>query len=448
MKLVRFTAEAVFDYLNFDITFNDDLTLLTGTNGSGKTTVIRLIQALLTASTKELNLISFRTVQLVLDNAGSHTAISAQYANDTIDISVTGITEVLHLPRIDPEEVARRNPDASKGPDIFAEITVSISTTGVFKFLSSLEAPVILGLERRLQVPESRVDSDRYYGRVAFSSRRRLFRGTLGLSLLETQQMVQDAYRQIREFQDKQNETLRENILFSMFNYTTSDSVLPSPAEKQPSWQNQSQILNRQKEVEASLMSMVISREKLTAVIEDFFVRVKDLFGRMAKGGRKDILNLEWLINKAQIDRIVSITEIVDKHKSSMDEFMTPLNLFKDGINGFYSDSQKTIDIDPVGFLYVRRQKDGKATSVEALSSGERQLLIIFAHLMFNRFSHKSNVFIIDEPELSLHLKWQGMFIEQISKLSPNTQFILATHSPEIVGDFESKCIPLAEVQK
>ena len=125
-----------------------------------------------------------------------------------------------------------------------------------------------------------------------------------------------------------------------------------------------------------------------------------------------------------------------------MDNFMEPLNLFLETLNGFYSDSGKDISIDPIGLLVVRRL-DNKLTNIEALSSGERQLLIIFAHLMFNRYSKKSSVFIIDEPELSLHLKWQSIFLERITKISPNTQFIMATHSPEIVGEYVSKCISL-----
>lgn len=446
MKLISFVASDVFDFLQFKIVFNEDLSLLTGSNGSGKTTIIRLLQALLTASVKELNLIQFRTAELVIDHSNKKITITAKYAEDTIDISVSGISDVLHVPKIDPEEIERRNTEVPRGEDLFGEITVKISTTEVFKFLSSLESPVILGLERRSQVAQLTSDRERYLTRMSYSSRRRIIRGTLGISLTETQQMVQDAYRKIREFQDRQNQTLREDILLSMFNYTTSESVLPGKEEEMPSWQNQLQIIKRKREIESSLAGMVASKDRLSSAVEDFFRRVEGLFKQMEKH-KKGGIDLDWLINKAQIDRIVSIAEIVDKHRTSMDEFMMPLNLFKDTINGFYADSRKTIDIDPVGFLFVNRQ-DGKTTSVEALSSGERQLLIIFAHLMFNRYSGKSNVFIIDEPELSLHLKWQGMFVEQISKLSPNTQFILATHSPEIVGEFETKCIPIVGVQK
>ncbi len=448
MKILEFHASGVFDYLAFDLPFNSDITLLTGGNGSGKTTVIRLIQALLTASVRELNLIPFTEVHLLIDTNGEQRTISANYGEDVIFVSVSGIEEPLRVPRIDAEEIERRSVESPRSSDVFAEITVQISSAEVFKFLSSLEAPVILGLERRMQSSSSPSEREFFYSNTARYSRRRIFRGTLGLSLAETQNMVQDAYRQIRKYQDGQNETLRENMLLSLFNYTTADSVIQKPNEKapSPSWLDQRQIMDRRREVEASLVNMFESPKKISKVIDIFFERLKSLFEQMKSQGTEG-LSLEWLLNKAQIDRIMSIIKIVDEHKLQMDKFMTPFNQFLRTINGFYADSSKKIDVDPVGCLVVTR-KDGRSTSVEALSSGERQILVILAHLMHNHYSGKSGVVIIDEPELSLHLKWQGMFVEEVAKLSPDTQFILATHSPEIVGDYRDKCLPVMEANQ
>jgi predicted ATP-binding protein involved in virulence len=53
------------------------------------------------------------------------------------------------------------------------------------------------------------------------------------------------------------------------------------------------------------------------------------------------------------------------------------------------------------------------------------------------------NILLIDEPELSLHLKWQRQFVPAIREASPSTQMILATHSPEIIFDVVEKLIPL-----
>ncbi len=63
----------------------------------------------------------------------------------------------------------------------------------------------------------------------------------------------------------------------------------------------------------------------------------------------------------------------------------------------------------------------------------------MIAHLIFYEDRQQPGVFIIDEPELSLHLAWQEIFVESIQKASPKTQFILATHSPAIIATVENE---------
>ena len=75
-----------------------------------------------------------------------------------------------------------------------------------------------------------------------------------------------------------------------------------------------------------------------------------------------------------------------------------------------------------------------RAEVVEILDSGEKQIIIMIAHLIFEEDQKPSGVFIIDEPELSLHIAWQEIFIDAITEASPKTQFILATHSPSIIS--------------
>lgn len=52
MRIISFKGQEVFGYLDFDIKFNSDISFLIGSNGSGKTTVLQLIRALLTPSFK------------------------------------------------------------------------------------------------------------------------------------------------------------------------------------------------------------------------------------------------------------------------------------------------------------------------------------------------------------------------------------------------------------
>ena len=50
---------------------------------------------------------------------------------------------------------------------------------------------------------------------------------------------------------------------------------------------------------------------------------------------------------------------------------------------------------------------------------------------------------MVDEPELSLHLSWQKMFIDKAMRINQNMQLIFATHAPEIVGCHRDKMVKL-----
>ena len=60
MKVLDFQCEKVHGYLTFKLTFNSDLTFITGINGSGKTSAVRATTALLTPSLLDLATLAAR----------------------------------------------------------------------------------------------------------------------------------------------------------------------------------------------------------------------------------------------------------------------------------------------------------------------------------------------------------------------------------------------------
>jgi len=114
--------------------------------------------------------------------------------------------------------------------------------------------------------------------------------------------------------------------------------------------------------------------------------------------------------------------------------------------NIFFSESNKSLRINPSGFINVF-WSDKKVNS-RNLSSGEIQIIVLLTHLVFCEYRKESSVFVIDEPELSLHLSWQEKFVDAILEASPSTQFILATHSPAIISklEFEQKAIYIKNI--
>jgi len=69
-------------------------------------------------------------------------------------------------------------------------------------------------------------------------------------------------------------------------------------------------------------------------------------------------------------------------------------------------------------------------------SSGQRRMISIIEAIYK---SERSDVLLIDEPELSLHIDWQRRFIDQISLFS--NRLVIATHSPDIIYNHTEKVV-------
>ncbi|MBN3927049.1 AAA family ATPase [Nostoc sp. NMS4] len=92
--------------------------------------------------------------------------------------------------------------------------------------------------------------------------------------------------------------------------------------------------------------------------------------------------------------------------------------------------------------------QEGKELSPETLSSGEKQLLLLFCNTLTAR--DKATIFIIDEPEISLNIKWQRQLIHALLELTKGSQvqFILATHSIELLSRYNNNVVKLVKMEK
>lgn len=85
----------------------------------------------------------------------------------------------------------------------------------------------------------------------------------------------------------------------------------------------------------------------------------------------------------------------------------------------------------------IFRNSSGNEFDITGLSSGEKQLFLRALSLKFLEVNN--SVILIDEPEISLHPQWQKKIIDVYESIGKNNQLIIATHSPHIIGDIESK---------
>jgi predicted ATPase len=120
-------------------------------------------------------------------------------------------------------------------------------------------------------------------------------------------------------------------------------------------------------------------------------------------------------------------------------------------LNRLFKATGKTVNVND-NKLSFHINGNGKVNWYE-LSSGEKQLLIILLTVLCQ--DEKPSIILLDEPEISMHLRWQYELIEIIRTLNPNCQVIIVTHSPSIFSDgwndrvfwIEDICKPSTKVE-
>ena len=442
MKLLNFKAKNVYGYLNFDISFNDKLSFLVGGNGSGKSTILKLIQAILTPNLRDIYLVPFETITLLINIEEIKYKINVSKEDTGITISVSNIQNELKLPNKDIEELSYI---LAKGDNLFNRELFHHRDNDTFKFIQKLDVPLFLGLER---LDNTGYDEDRYdrHEQVIIRDGQRIIRknryaeGSLAISLRETQIIVQSVYERIKRKEDLFRRQLRDKILLSSFNYADiNDFIYENNKIKQISLEEQKNIMSKKEDISNALKNLGFDKNKDFKEMELFFEKIEELFSEMANS-KEDGINIAWLINNSQIDRIQKLIELIEGNNKKVQKNFELINKFIETMNHFLNDTGKSIEIDNIGALKIKKP-NGDKVSIEALSSGERQLIVMFSHLIFKNESNPSGIFIIDEPELSLHIDWQKDFIRYATESNPNTQLILATHSPDIFIGNEKKTI-------
>ena len=85
----------------------------------------------------------------------------------------------------------------------------------------------------------------------------------------------------------------------------------------------------------------------------------------------------------------------------------------------------------------------GDKFDINELSSGEKQLFL--RTLAIKMLNPENSIILIDEPELSLHPKWQQRIVVVYRKIGKNNQIIIATHSPHVLGSVKKENIMLLD---
>lgn len=121
---------------------------------------------------------------------------------------------------------------------------------------------------------------------------------------------------------------------------------------------------------------------------------------------------------------------MIDASPEKQAEMKTQIEGFVSIVNNLFKETGKRIEIEGNKFNVVA---DGKVIPIDALSSGEKQMLLILLRVFL--LDRKEAFVLLDEPENSLDISWQFELINILVKINPNAQYYITTHSPSIFGD-------------
>ena len=124
------------------------------------------------------------------------------------------------------------------------------------------------------------------------------------------------------------------------------------------------------------------------------------------------------------------------------------LSAVRDAISSMLADvSHPHIELNPRRFVVSRTTKlEDEKLDLEQLSGGYRAVLALTADLawrMTRGNPHMDNpllseaIVLIDEVELHLHPSWQQRILNDLMRTFSNTQFIVTTHSPQVLTTVE-----------
>lgn len=440
MKIKKFSARNVHGFINFDIEFYPDLTFLIGINGSGKTSALKLILGLVAPSYLYLNQIDFETAELVCtsENGKEIKIIASLVDEENGKLLLTYIGENKEKVEDEFEKIPYRYLEIidEEINERFASFIRKFENSNTVKQIRSIATPVFLGLDRRInEEREKFLDKRRgifpthKYSRISQDD-------AINFSLRDIQELIFNYIRQLPFKQNRFTEEFKSKIFSTSFDFVETMEDLDKVDIQE--------IQLKKETVQKAIENLNIG--DINKKILEFFDKI-EIVGNSAapilkrkKGVTSkeeiDIMN-KWFINSPQLKRIDSIIKLSQEYQSKITELTEPIERLKSLISNFFKEGKKELIVKSDGELRIKIGE--KEANIFELSSGEKQILIMIAHLIFYEAQKQSGIFIIDEPELSLHLAWQEIFVSSILQASPNTQFILATHSPAIIANIENE---------
>lgn len=424
IKLKRLTFEGFrTEFHTASVDFSDaPVTVVYGDNGSGKTTYLRAINAFLSQDGAYLESICVR-------------AIVCEYFYDEINEVFSDDGYILERQVVEENLSGVVRVDRHEGQYDWFEFERSILVKT--KSLS-------LGVERGVATQQSRIDSDVILNYFLNPRSRSGLKSALPIREGGVHELADDMARYIRVWQANSSRAKRSELKFDSSHVNLQNIKL----------ENIEQILLDHykfareiatKQIQDALFNTLavelsdnrgneddVSRSDFISTLRSNRLRLIEALSDNSKNEFKNsiISKLTSLDSEHSYDAVYQIKLLKTLLWNMMRELrleqllLRSVNLLIEKFNEYLIDDKRLQIFNDKVYVEV----DGRELPVSDLSSGERHILTFLTLVLFQ--GRERNFLIIDEPEISLNIKWQRELMGLLNSLAPNTQIIVASHSP------------------
>lgn len=407
--LERFEIKSMWGNRSVETNLYNDVNIFIGKNGTGKTTLINILQAVLTVDLALLADLNFDYVKMILKYKNSRKTITATKTQTDIyygDIKYKIGKKMYELPLL-PKDLENRRRVTSR---VIEQI---VYVRNIMKDIVNVSW---LSVHRELLEEDYRERYPSNKGQVLSNHiDRRLM--NLMTKLTAYQLQLQSQYGELSsEFQ--------KDVLKSMLYNHDFDTIGG---------------------ISFSEYNLKELQDKLTKAyqalgIKNINTRIEEHINKLTKTldilGNSKRVDIDDIISVSLYKRTKHIVNLSNKLDEGKKTIFKPIDDYLSTVRRF---ANKSFEINIKGDGTINITKDTMTIALEALSSGEKQLLILLTEVLLQKST--ACVFIADEPELSLHIEWQRELLSAVRGLNKNAQIIVATHSPEIAGKWRNNVI-------
>jgi ABC-type lipoprotein export system ATPase subunit len=401
----------------------EDVNIIIGKNGTGKTTFMNIVHAVLAVDGEALFDTPFKNVTLTLiDGRRTRTVRAARIENKSspfpaieYHISNRRFSALLvgaEDGRTMPFSVRRRSTEDLQRIKQELNSLVSVASLSVYRIGGDTDPELRERMGRRLA-------------------------STVDLRLLSLMHRLTQYQLELSSAAREVSLQLQRDVLTSLLYAESKNPQHGSPLD----FDEATEKLN----LVSAYKQLGVAGTEVSKRIQDHIAAVgatiRDIQIATAPKPSKDKSAAEKRINFAALDAFKLTRTVVTKSldaEAKTKEIFRQVSLFLDTLKSFITD--KNFEFSN-GELVVATEGP---LPLAKLSSGEKQLLILFIEALLQR--QRPYIFLADEPELSLHIAWQRNIITAIRSLNPNAQIVVATHSPEIAGKFKHCLLDMGEI--